>query len=133
MLKTAFQQLLKSKYDNHKIYFHNLSHFDGVYILNVLSDLSNTQLSISRHDGKIINLQLSFGLKYNIHFRDSLLMMPLSLKQLTQSFKVDNKDLFPIFAANDLSLNYVGNVPNKSYFKDISESDYNNYVNSFKS
>jgi hypothetical protein len=82
MLKAAFTHLLKSKYDQHKIYLHNLSFFDGVFMLNILNELPNSFLSLTRHEGKLINITLSYGKKYHIYFRDSLLILPLSLYKL---------------------------------------------------
>lgn len=64
MLKAAFTHLLKSKFDQHKIYLHNLSFFDGVFMLNILKALPDCQLFALRHEGKFINLQLSYGKKY---------------------------------------------------------------------
>jgi hypothetical protein len=135
MLRAAFTHLLKSKYDQHKIYFHNLSYFDSVFILNILNSIPNTQLYALRHEGQFINLQLSYSLsgktKYHIYFRDSLLILPVSLSKVASSFKVEGKGLFPIFAANDLPLDFIGHVPFRNYFKDISKEDYINYVRSF--
>jgi hypothetical protein len=131
MLKAAFTHLLKSKYDQHKVYLHNLSFFDGVFMLNMLKALPHCQLFALRHEGKFINLQLSYGKKYNIYFRDSLLMMPIALSKLANAFKVLSKAVFPIFAANDLPLDFIGNVPDFKYFKDISKQDYTDYVHSF--
>jgi hypothetical protein len=132
MLKTAFKQLLKSKYDQYKIYLHNLSYFDGVFLLNILHSLgSNTYLKILKHEGRFIDLKLSYKAEgsevkkyYHIYFRDSLLMLPLALSKLASSFNVSSKSLFPIFAVNDLPLNYIGSVPDKKYFKDITLSEY---------
>lgn len=55
MLKSAIQYLMRRKYRNYKIYFHNLSGYDGVYLLRVLS-------SISDHirDGKILDIRVTF-------------------------------------------------------------------------
>lgn len=62
-------------------------------------------------------------------------MMSLALSDLTKSFKVwpeaEDKNIFPIFAPNDLPLDYIGDVPDFKYFKDISLFDYNKYVNTF--
>lgn len=192
MLKTAFKHLLKSKYDQYKIYLHNLSYFDGVFLLNILHSLGpDTYLKILKHEGRFIDLKLSFSssssssssssareknnilglaslslplgmdeaiLKekniegnsvqdssmvfssneavdfqkkegkrkkhYHIYFRDSLLMLPLALSKLATSFNVSSKSIFPIFAPNDLPLNYIGSVPDKQYFKDITRSEY---------
>ena len=136
MMKAAFTQLLKSKYDQHKVYLHNLSYFDGVFMLNILDSLPNTHLSINRHEGKLINLQLTYKSingkqNYHLQFRDSLLILPVALAALATSFNVLNKGIFPIFAANDLPLDYVGPVPAFKYFEGISMGEYIKYVASF--
>jgi hypothetical protein len=66
LLKAALLRthLLKSKYDQplrDKVYFHNLSYFDRVFILNILDSLPNCQLFIVRHEGRFINLKLNYG------------------------------------------------------------------------
>lgn len=131
MLIAAFKCLMRSKFNQYKIYLHNLSYFDGVFILKILASLPDTQLFPRRHEGKFIDLKLCYGPKYSFNFRDSLLMMPLALSDLTKSFKVEDKNIFPIFAPNDLPLDYIGDVPDFKYFKDISLFDYNKYVKTF--
>ena len=136
MIKAAFTHLLKSKYDQHKVYLHNLSYFDGVFMLKILDSLPNSSLSINRHEGRLINLQLTFKSQtgkqnYHLHFRDSLLLLPVKLKYLATSFNVLSKGLFPIFAANDLPLDYVGAVPAFKYFEGISLGEYIKYVATF--
>jgi hypothetical protein len=136
MIKAAFTQLLKSKYHQHKVYLHNLSYFDGVFMLNILDSLPNYSLSINRHAGRLINLQLTYKSQngkqnYHLHFRDSLLLLPVALSALATSFKVLSKGIFPIFAANDLPLDYVGSVPAFKYFENISILEYIKYVATF--
>ena len=36
MLEDALSYLFKAKYNKYKVYFHNLSYFDSVYILRIL-------------------------------------------------------------------------------------------------
>ena len=136
MIKAAFTQLLKSKYDQHKVYLHNLSYFDGVFMLKILDSLPNSILSINRHEGRLINLQLTYKSanskqNYHLHFRDSLLILPVKLKDLATSFNVLSKGIFPIYAANDLPLDYVGAVPAFKYFEGISLGEYIKYVATF--
>jgi hypothetical protein len=72
MLKDSIYYLMKRKYDQHKVFLHNFSHFDGVYLLRVLSTFTETIRPIIR-DGRIIDLKFSFG-KYKLYFRDSYLL-----------------------------------------------------------
>jgi hypothetical protein len=110
---------------------HNLSHFDGIFLLNILSNLNNTHLDPTIKDGKIINLELS-SIDCKLNFRDSLLMLPNSLKKLAIAFKVENKGLFPYSFANTVELNYIGKVPSMEMFNDITLEEYNLYIENFK-
>jgi len=51
--------LMKRKYHGYKVYLHNFSNFDGVYLLKIISSLSN-KINIIIKDTKIINLQIKF-------------------------------------------------------------------------
>jgi len=71
----------------------------------------------------MIEIKIIFG-KYNIAFRDSLLMWPTFLSKLSKQFNVDNKTLFPYNFINDkfnnnINLNYIGIVPSFKYFINI--------------
>lgn len=67
---------MKRKYHNHKVYLHNFSRFDAVFLLTVLTDLSDNINPVIKN-GQFINLTLSFSGKYKLHFRDSLLILPI--------------------------------------------------------
>lgn len=81
----------------------------------------------------MIALTLKYGNKCKMTFYDSLLLLPASLDKLGKSFDVENKKtFFPIYWLinnPDININYIGNVPDIKYFKDITIDDYNNYVN----
>ena len=119
------------KYDKHKIYVHNLSNFDGVFILKILASLPFTNIKPIMRDGKIIDIQLSYGRGYNIYFRDSLLFLPASLDKLAKSFNVTNKGIFPYDFANVVDLAYIGATPDIKYFYNITLNEYNDYSNNF--
>ena len=62
-------------------------------------------------------------------FRDSLLLLPSSLRSLCKSFNVKTqKSIFP-FGLNDI--NYKGKVPNIDLFSNLSKDDYNKYKLSY--
>jgi len=82
-------------------------------------------------DGKMFNIELIFN-KIKISFRDSLLLLPSSLKSLAKSFNVDNKGIFPYDFVNNENLNYKGKVPLFKYFTGVSQIDYINYKKDFK-
>nr|YP_009649331.1 DNA polymerase family B [Rhizopogon vinicolor]QDA23246.1 DNA polymerase family B [Rhizopogon vinicolor] len=134
MLKFAISSLLKRKYKGYKIYVHNLSNFDGIFLLKILSSINHIKVQPILKDGKIINLKLNYDSinSYQINFRDSFLILPSSLRKLAIQFKVDNKTLFPYNFVNDkynknIDLNYIGSVPLIKYFINISLEDYNQY------
>jgi hypothetical protein len=95
-------------------------------------------LDITRHNGKLISIQL-YNPKndYHLNLRDSYLMLPSSLKKLAKSFNASTqKDLFPVLF-NDI--NHYGQILDKKFFPNISEIEYqelfekwNNKVWSFK-
>jgi len=137
MLKDAIYYLMRKKYHQYKVYVHNFSHFDGVFLLGVLSSLSNNIRPIIR-DGRIIDLSFSFGegkTKYKLYFRDSCLLLPDSLSKLAINFKVINKGLFPYKFVNNnkIALDYKGAVPTIEFFDSISPVEYNEYHKEFNS
>lgn len=83
------------------------------------------------HNGKLISITLRIDIKgyknKTIIFKDSLLMLPLSLRQLCESFKIDlAKGYFP-YLLNDL--NYNGEFPKFEYFTSLSLNEYLNLKN----
>jgi hypothetical protein len=120
MIIQAITSIMKRKYNGYKIYVHNLSNFDGIFILKALSSIKYSSLKPIIKDDKIIDIKIIFG-KYNISFRDSLLMLPTSLSKLAKQFNVENKSLFPYNFVNNkynnnIDLNYIGKVPSFKYF-----------------
>jgi len=134
LLKYSILSILIRKYNGYKVYLHNFSNFDSVYLLRVITSLSNN-VNIIMKDNKLINLQFKFGdNKYNIVFRDSFLLLPSSLKKLTLSFNVEEKLIFPYAFVNDekINLDYKGKVPEFKYFENIKIKEYKEYCNNFK-
>lgn len=132
MVKAAVNGLLRSKYSGYVIYVHNLSKFDGVFLLNPLIELrENSELKFKPivRDGNIIELAINYGpnFKYNITFQDSYLLTRHSLKDLSMSFEVEHvKTTFPFkFMDNrsneKINLDYVGTLPNKKFFNSNEE------------
>jgi len=98
------------------VYTHNLSNFDGVFLMDHLIQFGKVKPQ-SFH-GRLISIKLILSTKGHknktIIFKDSMLMLPLSLRQLSDSFKVVNKKgIFP-FLLNDI--NYHGEFPNFKTF-----------------
>lgn len=129
MIYYALIGIIKAKYHLYNVYVHNLSKFDGIYLLNVLKRIGDTNIKITRKDGKFINIKVIYNDKYTINFRDSLLILPVSLSKLAKSFELEDKGVFPYkFLDNkynkDINLNYRGEMPDKIYFN-ISYEEYN--------
>lgn len=77
-------------------------------------------------NGKLISIKVRINIKgykgKTIIFKDSYLMLPLSLRQLCNSFKVDSvKGYFP-FKLTDIS--YKGTFPNYELFTSLSLPEY---------
>jgi len=126
MLENSIKYLMKRKYDHYKVYLHNFSHFDGIFLIKILSNLSNDIKPIIR-DGRIIDLRFIFDTnKYSIYFRDSYLLLPSSLKKLSKNFNVEDKGVFPYSFVNDesIKLNYEGLIPEFKYYNDITKESY---------
>lgn len=132
MLKEAILSLMTRKYHRYRIYLHNLSKFDGIFLLRILTLLSDNVQPIIK-DGQIIEIKFYFS-KYFLYFRDSLLLLPSPLANLAQMFNVEEKGTYPIFCLDNYSLplNYRGAVPAIDKFKDISISDYKIYCKEFE-
>jgi hypothetical protein len=110
MIKTALKSIMIPEYKNHIVLLHNFSYFDGIFLFRHLAEIS-PKLETIQKDNRLIDTKVYFGKKQNyISFRDSLLLLPVSLDSLAKSFKVENKGMFPLKILNDssISLNYVG-------------------------
>jgi hypothetical protein len=111
------------------VYAHNLSEFDGVLLMKHLLNHGKTKPLI--HNGKLISIKLNIkGHKTKtIIFKDSLLMLPLSLRELCNSFKIEiSKGYFP-FLLNDLT--YKGEFPKFELFTSLSLTEYLNLKNQY--
>ena len=95
MLTNAIKYLMKRKYHNHKIYLHNFSKFDSIFLLSIMSSLTDKLFPLIR-DGRIIDLRFEFADKYTLYFRDSLLLLPASLRSLAKNFNVEKKRIIPL-------------------------------------
>lgn len=131
MLRSSILYLMKRKYHNHKIYLQNFSRFDAVFLLTVMTDISDQVQPVLR-DGRYIDLILKFA-KYKIFFRDSYLLFPDKLRNLCKNFGVEDKGIFPYRFVNNenIPLNYCGPVPAFEFFDDITKDEYDNYCKDF--
>jgi hypothetical protein len=126
----AMKDICIRKYKGYKIYLQNFSKFDAIFLIKYLVNIGDCQPII--HKDKIISFSFKPNWKKNwgsITFYDSYLLLPSSLKKLSESFNIENsKGIFPVLF-NDI--NYQGEVPNIDYFNNISFLEYNNYKKQF--
>lgn len=140
MFFACFNSLFKPKYSGYNIYIHNLSKFDGIFLISNLIKFDNGTVAgkfkidikpIIRN-GDMISIKIKFG-KYNLTLLDSLLLLPTSLSKLTNSFNIKNtKTTFPYNFLNDnynknIDLNYIGPIPPIFYFND-DKDEYNKFI-----
>jgi len=130
MLENVILSLLRPKYTGYNIYVHNLSSFDGIFLFNTFANIINKKKKIEilpvLRGGNFINIKIKYD-KYFISFKDSMLILPNSLRNLAIQFKVDHpKSYFPHdflnnSLNNDVDLNYIGKIPGMDYFSDIQD------------
>jgi hypothetical protein len=123
MLEAAMNFLMKRKYNGCRIYLHNFSNFDSVFLINTLDKLSDHTLKPNRRNGKLINVQFRFG-KYSLYFRYSYLLLPSSLRDLAVFFNVSLKGFFPhTFLDNEKNpIDYVGEIPAYYHYFKLSKN-----------
>jgi DNA polymerase type B, organellar and viral len=146
MLKDSITFLLKPKYSGYKVYAHNFSYFDGIFLMKFLTEIDGIVKPVIR-DGKFIETKIFYdwkdssnkpeennnsinenifkennnkakSCKHNISFRDSLLLLPNKLSLLAKTFGVANKDLFPYKFVNEktTTFDYNNVIPTLQYF-----------------
>jgi|SRR5882724_790229 len=98
------------KYSGYRVYLHNFSQFDSIFLLKILSNLSEYIKPIIR-DGRIIDLRVKYGEaknKMSLYFRESYLILPGYLEKLALNFKSNtNKGIFPYLFVNSKSILYL--------------------------
>ena len=106
------------------VYAHNLSGFDGILLMKHC--LSFGQVDPLLHNGKLISIKLKLNIigykSKTVIFKDSFLLLPLSLRKLCSAFNVINpKGYFPFKFTN---IFYKGLLPLIEYWKDITQMEY---------
>ena len=116
------------------VYAHNLSNFDGVFLLEHLIKFGNVEPLY--HNGKLIYIKLTINIKGCQHngktiiFKDSYLLLPVKLRALCEVFKVDTlKSFFPYLLNN---ITYSGVFPKFEYWTGISPAQYDTLKLEFK-
>jgi len=106
------------------VYAHNLSGFDGIFLLKHLFEYGKVEPLL--HNGKLISIKLKINIEgyigKTIVFKDSYLLLPLSLKNLCSAFNISaSKSFFP-YLLHDIF--YKGILPKLEYWTGISISEY---------
>jgi len=136
MMIKFLEALFKDETNFKEIYFHNLSGFDIHFILKPLVNMLNFKIKILLKDDKYISIAVS-NKERTITFKDSLLLLPSSLSNLSKSFQIETpKEIFPrkLFENENFVADYISKVvPDYKYFndKEVSLAEYENYKNSF--
>lgn len=63
LLKAAVTSLMLRKYNGYSVYLHNFSHFDGIFLIKILTELSS-RIKVIMRESNIINVAFYFG-KYH--------------------------------------------------------------------
>jgi len=114
LLKSLIDSLLDAKYDRSSVYVHNLSAFDGIFLLKNIYDLTDDGYKIDfvYKDDKMISITIKkivyvpvldnndpTGISmrkrtvFKITIYDSLLILPASLSKLAKSFGIEQGKL----------------------------------------
>jgi DNA polymerase type B, organellar and viral len=93
MIIDCIKDIMVRKYDNYQVYTHNLSGFDGIFLLKILVELGKVKPLI--HNEKIIMIGFKYN-NYDITFKDSKQLLLISLRNLAKAFGVETqKSIFP--------------------------------------
>lgn len=119
-------KLVPAKAKRTIVYAHNLSGFDGLFLMKHLVAYGEVQPLL--FNGRVISITLKLLGGRTILFKDSYLLIPSSLRSLCHIFKVASlKTYFP-FKLNDIF--YKGAIPAYHYW-DITFEEYENLVRRF--
>jgi hypothetical protein len=117
---TQLITLFPTKSKNLIVYAHNLSGFDGIFLLNHLLPFGKVEPII--FNSKLIAIKVRLISGKTITFKDSYLLLPSSIRKLCITFKIDSyKSLFPFSLRN---IFYKGLFPAYKYWTDISLEQY---------
>lgn len=108
-------------------YIHNLN-FDGIMILSSLSLNDSYIFESFIREGSIYSILVKKD-KITIEFKCSYKVLPISLKKISISFKISEKLKFPYKFSSKTNLNYIGDVPNKSFFNTLEDYSYFKLLN----
>jgi len=135
-LVTSFIYQLLTFFTKHSnvlvCYAHNFSGFDGTFILKYLLDFGKVEPIL--FNGKLMSIKLKLNVEgykgKTIIFKDSYLLLPLSLRNLCAAFNVTvPKGIFPFNLTN---IFYAGVLPAFESWTGISKKVYNDLLTEYK-
>ena len=85
MIINCIKEIMIKKYDNYKVYIHNLSGFNGNFLLQILVNLGEINPII--HENKIISITFKMN-GYIVTFKDSQQKLISYLRNLGKCFGV---------------------------------------------
>jgi hypothetical protein len=103
-----------TSYNGYSLYIHNFSRFDGIFLFKYILNLSkdNYQVNFLKRDDKFIKVSISKRGdnpkeqdKFNLNIYDSYLLLPNSLRTLSQAFGVIGKISFNVLDNDTADLN----------------------------
>jgi DNA polymerase type B, organellar and viral len=117
LLEASIDYMLKPKYNNYYIYIHNLSHFDGIFLLKNIVELKKIgyEIKLLYKDDKMISIEIKrsasvskeLGFEdesFSITLYDSYLILPTSLNKVAKSFGFNIKMEFDIHQNDNADL-----------------------------
>ena len=116
-----------------RVYAHNLSNFDGVFLLKHLIPFG--EVKPLYYNGRLMSIKIKLTINgpyygRTIIFKDSYLLLPYTLRNLCDAFNLNVvKGYFP-FNLNDIF--YSGLFPKFNFWSDITPQEYNNLKQQFK-
>lgn len=135
LILEGINSMLVHSYNKYTFYVHNLNGFDSVFILSALLEYNSKRpdyykINTIFRDNRIIKLEVGIkpdkGHSKKITFVDSYLMLTDSLEKLAKDFDCDNtKGVFPYDFVDESNLYYKGGNPAKSYYKNLTDFEYN--------
>ena len=124
-------QLLSNTFtpdNNVNVYAHNLSGFDGIFLMKHLLQFGKVEPLLFNNRLMCIKFKTDSG--KTITFKDSYLLLPLSLRLLCVAFGVSTpKSYFPF---NMTDINYTGVFPQFEYWTDMTQAVYDSIKLEFK-
>lgn len=90
-IEECIEIVTRRKYYSYKIYAHNGGKFDFLAFFEQLN--KNFPIQILQSHGRLIQIKIEVAERRYVYFRDSFSLFPVSLKKLTEAFKVAHAKL----------------------------------------